>query len=396
MNRLQKHSPEVYFKRQNKALRDPAEILSGSYETNGLSPNSLQVKTTESFIELLERLKITLFVTREYEHLVLALAVKNGALLQSFIHLPHPSGLVVNRVSRSLFVATTRNPNQIWELKPATNYLRRGDRLADLNFRSYLLPTRVKYLPGAYYLHDLAILKGRLYGTSVGQNAVVRLDFDKDHSDKIVWWPKCIEDERQKPNHTANFIQFNSIAAGRTLEESFFSASSSKISRMRPGHLNYSIDRKGVIFSGKTREVCATGLTRPHSARFFENQIWVDNSGYGEVGYVENGRFKPYMRLPGWTRGLAFVNRIMFVGVSRVLPKFHVYAPGLDAEKENQCGLYAIDLDKGTIIGSVTWPYGNQIFALDWMRTSMTEGFPFIRLRKSSKKILSVFYSSLV
>ena len=48
-------------------------------------------------------------------------------------------------------------------------------------------------------------------------------------------------------------------------------------SARRPGHLNFPVDGRGVIFSGRTRDVVATGLTRPHSARLHEGTITVED-----------------------------------------------------------------------------------------------------------------------
>ncbi len=102
-----------------------------------------------------------------------------------------------------------------------------------------------------------------------------------------VWWPACIETP-QGPS--LDKIIFSSILLlpANQLSESYFSASCDQISARRPGHKNFPVDKRGVIFSGKTREPFARGLTRPHSARLNQGQVWVDNSGYGEFGYAED------------------------------------------------------------------------------------------------------------
>jgi uncharacterized protein (TIGR03032 family) len=148
-----------------------------------------------------------------------------------------------------------------------------------------------------------------------------------------------------------------------------------------------------VIFSGASREAIARGLTRPHSARLWENRIWVDNSGYGEVGFIEGEKFRAVSRLPGWTRGLCFVRDVMFVGTSRVLPRFRQYAPGLDVD-EGRCGIHAIDVKSGEVLGSIIWPYGSQVFAVEWVPADFASGLPFCPDRASPKaheKLL--FYS---
>ena len=134
--------------------------------------------------------------------------------------------------------------------------------------------------------------------------------------------------------------------------------------------------RRGVIFSGATREPIARGFTRPHSARLFEKQIWVDNSGYGEFGVVQDNKFVSVASLPGWTRGLCFARGVAFVGTSCVIDRFRNYAPGLNPD-ECECGIHAIDARTGAILGSMIWPQGNQVFAIDWLPEKITSGFPF-------------------
>jgi uncharacterized protein (TIGR03032 family) len=161
-------------------------------------------------------------------------------------------------------------------------------------------------------------------------------------------------------------LQLNSIAAGRSLADSFFSASSDSFLDRRPGDPLFPVDKRGVIFSGRTKEPMAWGLTRPHSARFHQGKLWVCNSGYGEVGQVRDGAFHPMARLGSWTRGLCFARGILFVGISKVLPRFEAYAPGLDI-RTSQCGVVALDPKTGKELGRIVWPHGNQIFGIDWL-----------------------------
>jgi uncharacterized protein (TIGR03032 family) len=303
--------------------------------------------------------------------------------------LPHPSGLAVDRRRGVVSVASTRNPNQVYELEPITGALVRGEaRAPELDDRP-LLPVRSKIHPGALYIHDLAYIGGELHANSVGQNAVVRLPPGGGH--EIVWWPRAVERDG-RPELSRNWIQLNSIGAGRDIASSYFSASSESISVRRPGHRNYPVDRRGVIFSGATREPIARGLTRPHSVRLRRGQVWVDNSGYGELGIVRDGGFEPICRLPGWTRGLSFCRDIAFVGTSRVIPRFSQYAPGLDVER-SRCALHAIDCSSGELLGSLTWPYGNQIFAIDWLERSQSMGLPALGARGHAGRLSDLFYS---
>jgi len=113
------------------------------------------------------------------------------------------------------------------------------------------------------------------------------------------------------------------------------------------------------------------------------------------VGLVDGERFVPVARLPGWTRGLAFRDGVAFVGTSRVLPRFSQYAPGLD-RKRSVCGVHALDAATGRTLGSIVWPYGNQIFALEGLPTSVTTGFPFhVGMRGATARARALFYGFL-
>lgn len=139
------------------------------------------------------------------------------------------------------------------------------------------------------------------------------------------------------------------------------------------------------MFSGATREVIGTGLTRPHSARLRGRDVWVDNSGYGQLGYLRAGKFEAAVQLPGWTRGLYFHGDLAFVGTSRILPRYQHYAPGLDPDR-CETGVHAVHLGSGRILGSLLWPNGNQIFAIEGMDRQLTAGFPFTRPGSSARK----------
>lgn len=362
------------------ALRDPFTVVSGNAASAGLRASSLKYSASDSFIELLSSHKITLLVSREYEHMVVALSAVKNKLRQSFFHVPHPSGIAVSPSGNSMYIASTRNPNKIVEFVPYKH-----------EHNQYLIPSRIKYYPGRYYLHDLAFIGKTLYANSVGQNGIMPVDFSKYQSENITWWPACVETNGKPETHT-NYLQLNSIAAGKSIAGSFFTASASSMGSLKPGDSAFPVDRRGVVFSGRTREVYASGLTRPHSARLKKNVLWLNNSGYGEVGFINHGKFNPILNLYGWTRGLCIAGTTLFVGVSRILPRFKQYAPGILKDK-NICGIYAIDMKSGRIIGSIVWPDGNQIFSIEQMPSAKTEGFIQTEFRSTTKKEYSIFYT---
>ncbi len=364
---------EALWSRHHAAWRDTAQIASQWQDASETDPQLLKYKVKGDWWQVLAEHGITLVVSREYEHLLMAMTADGDRGQITYMPMPHPSGIAVDRSSGTVYVASTRNPNQIYDLSAVSNVTDRLDVEAEQPSDKPLIPVRSRFLPGCLYMHDLALIGGELYANAVGHNAIVRLS--SDGSWQRVWWPKCIE-TKDGPQFGQNFIQLNSIASGNSIEQCYFSASSDRISNRRPGHKNYPVDGRGVIFSAATREVVARGLTRPHSARLHDNRIWVDNSGYGEFGFIEDGGFTPITKLTGWTRGLCFHEGVAFVGTSRVIPRFSQYAPGLDVNA-SICGIHAVDIKSGKLQGSILWPSGNQIFAIDWLTRATTGGLPF-------------------
>jgi uncharacterized protein (TIGR03032 family) len=365
---------ETLHAAHDRAWRSPRAVAAHWAGADQVDPRLLVCDERGAFWATLAERGLTLLVTREYEHLVIALHPGRREPLVSYLPLPHPSGLAVDRRRGVVHVACTRNPNQIVELVPARGMRAPGARAPQALADRPLVPAVARFLPGATYLHDLAMIGGTLHANSVGANAILRID--RTGRTRRVWWPKSVETARG-PRYDRNLLQLNSIAAGRTLRDSFFTASAERPGLLPPGHPDFPVDRRGVLFSGASRTVVVRGLTRPHSARLRRGRVWLANSGYGELGVCEGERFVPIATPGGWTRGLAFAGDVAFVGTSRVLPRFHQYAPGLDPAR-CVCGVHAVDVRSGRVLGSLIWPFGNQIFAIAAVPDRFTRRLPIV------------------
>src|SRR5271155_650985 len=117
----------------------------------------------------------------------------------------------------------------------------------------------------------------------------------------------------------------------------------------------------GVGADVEANRIVCEGLSMPHSPRMHRGELWLVNSGTGELGVVEGlsegkGRFAPRAFCPGFLRGLAFRDKYAFVGLSK--PRYKRFEGlALDdrlkqADAEPWCGVQIIDLDAG---GCVDW-----------------------------------------
>ncbi len=119
---------ETQWVAQAALWRDPAEAVSLHRAEAAIDRQLLAGKTTGDFWDLLQGLGITLLVGREYEHFVMALTVRAGRPFTTYMPLPHPSGMAVDRQRATVFIASTRNPNQIYAFHPHGGTLARKDR----------------------------------------------------------------------------------------------------------------------------------------------------------------------------------------------------------------------------------------------------------------------------
>ncbi len=371
----------------NELFRNPLEIAANPIQDSKALNESLKFKADSGFVEILQQLEIQLFITREYEHLLLCLETVDEKINQSFYPIAHPSGLAIH--SDRIYVASTRNPNAIVEFSQATDFQERMETKFKTNSILPYLPSRVKYFPGHTYFHDLVFIEDQLFANSVGNNGIIKIQFEKTQQDPIIWKPDMHRKYWQKLQ-SGNYLQLNSIAAGNSLESSYFTASVEFPGRYRPGHQKFEVDKKGVIFSYNGTVVCRN-LTRPHSARIFRDKIWVNDSGYGTVGYVEDGKYFPVIKLNGWTRGLHFVDKYAFVGTSRVLPRFEHYAPGLQNQK-SETGIIIINTETFEVEGKIIFKNGNQIFGIESMSKNPKTRLFNIGEISRIKHLNSIFY----
>jgi uncharacterized protein (TIGR03032 family) len=113
----------------------------------------------------------------------------------------------------------------------------------------------------------------------------------------------------------------------------------------------------GCAIDVESNEVIVTGLSMPHSPRWYKDKLWLLNSGTGEFGYVDSlrGAFEPVTFCPGYLRGLAFWGDFAVVGLSK--PRHKKTFSGLALNEHllaknvaPRCGLFVIDLRTGDIV----------------------------------------------
>lgn len=118
----------------------------------------------------------------------------------------------------------------------------------------------------------------------------------------------------------------------------------------------------GCVIDVTSNEVILSGLSMPHSPRFYQGKLWLMNSGTGEFGYVdlERGSFEVVAFCPGYLRGLAFWKQWAIIGLSKPRGEDKTFS-GLALDErltekgeEARCGLMVVDINTGEIVHSVS------------------------------------------
>jgi uncharacterized protein (TIGR03032 family) len=117
----------------------------------------------------------------------------------------------------------------------------------------------------------------------------------------------------------------------------------------------------GVLIDVQTEEVVCRGLSMPHSPRWYDNRLWVLNSGTGELMLVDaaSGKTTAVCGLPGYLRGLCFVGTFALVGLSKIREK-HIFG-GLPIQQRYEkllCGVAVVDLRSGRLAGMFEFTSG--------------------------------------
>src|SRR5688572_8983927 len=117
--------PAELWHHHHNQWRDPMQVASSWEAATSQERQLFKFKVTGQWWETLAASDVTLLVSREYEHLLMALTVCQDQPYITYLKLPHPSGLAFDLSARVVYIASTRNPNQIMDLKPVVGLIPR-------------------------------------------------------------------------------------------------------------------------------------------------------------------------------------------------------------------------------------------------------------------------------
>ena len=242
---------------------------------------------------------------------------------------------------------------------------------------------QVGYTTGDLDIHDMAVDRdGRLVFVNTLFGCLATLS--ETHSFKPLWQPPFISKLAAEDRCHLNGLAMKDGQPGYVTAVS----QSDVADGWREHRTN-----GGIVIDVIRNDIVCTGLSMPHSPRWYNDKLWLLNSGTGDFGYVDlaTGRFESVCFCPGYMRGLSFHGHFALIGLSK--PRHNKTFSGLALDDnlksrnaEARCGVQIIDLRTGDIVhwlrmeGVVDELY--DVIILPHVRRPMALGFKTDEIRR--------------
>lgn len=316
--------------------------LTSAEQKSTKNPEPTKLSQSSGLSNRLKSLGVSLAFTSYQSNILYILGTKDGGgchMHQSSVQ--RPMGLCVLPESDEFYLASG------YQISRFANNLNPSQRANNI-FTACYVARSVQNI-GALDAHDIGVDRnGQVIFVNTRHNCLATTD--PRHSFREIWRPSFISALVAEDRCHLNGM------AMENGEPAYVTAVS------RSDTVDGWRDRRhggGIIIDVRTNQIICEGLSMPHSPRMHRGELWVLNSGTGELGVVEGassgiGRFVPRLFCPGFTRGLSFKGDFAFVGLSR--PRYNRFE-GLpldqrliDTDSEPWTGVQVINLSSNSCV----------------------------------------------
>lgn len=309
---------------------------------------------------LFTELKISLLVSTYQAQRIMSLAPNGPRLAMLMRVLPRPTGLALE--DGRLAVA---GKNQIWIFRQVHGV---RDQLGNALPHDLYLAPRQSFVTGDIAAHQLAWQGEELLVVNTRFSCLCTLS--SNWSFVAGWRPRFITALAAEDRCHLNGL------AMRSGKPAFLTALG--VSDQAEG---WRTNRAagGCLIDYASGEPICTGLSMPHSPLWHDGKLWLLESGSGNLVTIDpnRGTKTEVAHIPGYARGLTFIDRYAVVGLSKIREK-NIFG-GLPIEeryRELPCAIHFIDLESGTLAGLITFTKGiEELFDIQLLRNTRA---PFI------------------
>lgn len=316
------------------------------------SPETAALRSvhTSNLPALFQQLQISLVVSTYQAGKVILVRDDGGSLNTHFRTFGKPMGVAADRAR-----LTIGGSNTIWYYRnvPAV-----GPKLEPPGKHDACYIPRRAHVTGDIDIHEMAYDRNNELWV-VNTRFCCLCTLDVDHSFSPRWRPPFVSAYAPEDRcHLNGLAMVNGKPKYVTALGETNSAGGWRANKARGGLL-MDIDRN---------EIVLRGLSMPHSPRWYQDKLWILESGEGSLAQVDvrNRTWRTIAQVPGFTRGIDFYGPLAFIGLSQVRESA-VFSgiPLVERLKERTCGVWVVHIETGQTVGFLRFETGVQeIFAV--------------------------------
>lgn len=321
-----------------------------SINSEGLNP--LRSVYTSNLPGLLAQLGISLAVSTYQAGKVILMRNDNGVINTHFRNFHKPMGIATDPGAHRL---TVGGANTVWYYRNMPAVAAKVEPVGKHD--ACYLPREI-HVTGDIDIHEMAYdAQGQLW--VVNTKFCTLCTLDPEHSFNPVWRPPFVSALAPQDRCHLNGL---AMVNGRP---KFVTALGETDT---PGGWRENKRSGGLLMDVETNEILLRGLSMPHSPRWYNDRLWVLESGQGSLARadLETRTWHTVCHLPGFTRGISFVGPLAFIGLSQVRESA-VFSgiPLVERVQARTCGVWVVNIQTGQTVGFVRFEAGVQeIFAV--------------------------------
>ena len=363
--------------RMEQARRDKAESerLRREQQAARIRENPAEALKSEfsaAFVTLLEQGRLSIAVSTYQAGQVVFLRADQGKLNTHFCAFNRPMGVAFQ--GNRLVIGTN---NEIFEFRntPAVAPKVEPKGRHDACF----IPRSVHYT-GNIDIHEIDFAGDELWLVNTRFSCLCTLDLD--HSFVPRWRPPWVSAYAVEDRCHLNGL---AVVDGRPRYVTALGRTDTA------GGWRANKNAGGVLYDVVRDKVLVEGLSMPHSPRWYRGRVWFLESGYGALSWYDpttasSGRLT---QLPGFTRGLDFVEGYAVIGLSQVRETNTFEGIPITADgSERRSGVWVVDLGTGETVALLRFSDAvEEIFAV-----KVLPGLTFPSLLEPGHELVGVSY----
>jgi uncharacterized protein (TIGR03032 family) len=326
-------------------------------------PVELRSVHTTSLPSLLQQVGRSLAVSTYQAGKLILVRADEGKANTHFRTFPQPMGMALKGPRLAIGTLT-----RIWEY---VNQPSVAPKVEPLQKHDACFVPRSAHFTGNIAIHEMAYVGDELWVVNTRFSCLATVDSESSFVPR--WRPKFITGYSLEDRCHLNGL---GVRDGQVRYVTALGATDTATG-WRPNKA-----KGGVLMDVPTGEIIAAELSMPHSPRWYDDKLWVLESGAGALSIVDpaTGKLTTVASLPGFTRGLDFLGPLAFIGLSQVretavfsgIPITERLQP-----EERACGVWIVDIRNGQTVAFLRFESGVQeIFAVQVLPFRFPELLP--------------------